>query len=141
MAVVPTGANPAQSTHAWRVWLVQSQLNQYFTVTLFRLKGPVPVLTTRIWGWGLLVVSEVTPLNNCTLKLVVTTTVGVEVAVGGIAVQVAVGGTGVFVEVAVGGTGVKVRVEVRVSVGVGVDVQEEVNVAVGGIGVFVFVDV
>ena len=40
VAVLPAGINPAQSTQAWTVWLVQSQLNQYFTCTLFRFKGP-----------------------------------------------------------------------------------------------------
>ena len=70
-------------------------MNQYLTVTLFRFKGPVPVLTTLIWGWGLLVVSEVTALKSWTLKLEVTAMVGVDVAMGGIAVKVAVGGTGV----------------------------------------------
>lgn len=88
-------------------------MNQYFTVTLLRFKGPVPVLTTWIWGWGLLVVSEVTPLSSWTLRLeLATITVGVEVAVGGtgVGVKVAVGGTGVLVWVAVGGTAVKVLV-------------------------------
>jgi hypothetical protein len=93
-------------------------LNQYFTVTPFRLKAVVPVLTTWIWGWGLLVVSEVTPLKSWTSRLVLEepvvgvgvggTGVGVKVAVGGTGVLVEVGGTGVGVLVAVGGTGVLV---------------------------------
>ena len=60
----PVGSNPAQSTQVWIVWLVQSQLNQYLTVTLFRLSGPVPVFTTWMKGWGLLVVLLVVPLSN-----------------------------------------------------------------------------
>jgi hypothetical protein len=64
-------------------------LNQYFTVTLLRFKGPVPVLTTWIWGWGLLVVADVTPLRSWTFRLVLATTVvGVKVNVGGMGVLV-----------------------------------------------------
>ncbi len=130
VSVVPAGISPAQSTQAWTVWLVQSQLNQYFTVTPFKFSGPVPVLTTWIWGWGLLVVSLVTPLNNCTSRLVLEVAV-VEVGVGATGVSVDVGGTGVKVEV--GGTGVGVRVAVAVG-GTGVEVK------VGGTGVRVAVD-
>jgi len=106
VTVLPEGIKPAQSTQAWTVWVVQSQLNQYFTCTLFRLKGPVPVFTTWICGWGLLVVALVTPLNNCTTKFEeVGATVGVEVGGMGVGVRVEVG---VLLEVGVevGGTGV-----------------------------------
>lgn len=85
-----------------------------------------------------MVVSLVTPLNNCTSRLVLEVTV-VEVGVGATGVSVDVGGTGVKVEV--GGTGVGVRVAVAVdeAVLIGVLVGETVNVfvavEVGGTGV------
>ncbi len=96
VTLVPAGIKPAQSTQAWTVWVVQSQLNQYLAVTVFKARGPLPVFTIWICGWGLFVESAVTPLKSSIAKL--------PVPVAG--VLVAVGGTGVLVKVLVGGTGV-----------------------------------
>jgi hypothetical protein len=111
---------------------------------LFRFKGPFPVFTISIWGWGLLVESVVTPDNNSRVSEPAPDGVDVKTAVFvGTKVSVAVGGTGVLVlvggtkvDVAVGGTGVSVGVFVAVNVKVG---GTGVFVAVGGAGVFVTV--
>ncbi len=98
----------------------------------------MPVFTTWICGWGLLVVALVTPLNNWTSKAPPETTATVGVFVGGTGVRVKVDVGGTCVCVAVGGTGVFVSVG---GTGVSVAVKVFVIVAVGGTGLFVAVAV